>query len=210
MPRSLKRPVVAALGREDRRLQRDGVADLPAVASSPAPRRRWRRCGRPRQALRCAGGSSNSGYRSKIVRADREVREEVLRVLVDAAEPRRVRRPCFTPGVASICAVEAVRQHLRDRQPRGDHQAVGAGDVAAGVERHAHRIEHPEQQERRDHRQQRQQRAGLAAEQRGPDQVQVFHRIAPPVSAAAAAVRPACPCRGAACASRTRRPWDRG
>src|SRR3546814_521449 len=69
------------------------------------------------------------------------------------------------------------RQGLDERQPRAGLQAFGAVRALPGLgEAGAHAVEQAEQQERGQDRQQGQDGPGLAPEQFGPDQGQVFHR----------------------------------
>src|SRR6185437_1733147 len=67
-------------------------------------------------------------------------------------------------------------------------EAARARDAVAGRgERITHGVEQAEEHERRQHREQREQGAGLAPEERRPDEIEVFHDAARAASGAAAA-----------------------
>ena len=86
-----QRPVVAAAAREDRGLQRDGVTDLPAELLGQGFADDGAGAGLlPVFQLRRV--DLQFAVHVEVVGRHREVREEVLRILVDAAEPT-CRRP---------------------------------------------------------------------------------------------------------------------
>src|SRR6185437_10734905 len=110
------------------------------------------------------------------------------RVLIDAAKPVCIRHRGH-PGHRLDAHVEALRQlhreaHLRDCE----HAARALNTVPGGGERLAHGVEQAEQQERRHHREEREEGAGLAPEERRPDEIEVFHD--PAWAAASAATTP--------------------
>ena len=101
MPTSLKVQLLLPLGREDRGLQRDVVADLPPellrkrLADDAPVRVRVER-------LELLGRQRVLRIQVDEAGPDGEDGKEVLRILVDAAEPVRV-GDIPTPGIASIC-----------------------------------------------------------------------------------------------------------
>src|SRR6185437_11488815 len=166
------------LARKDRGLQRNLLADLPVVARGERLAHQ-RAVLRIRERLALLRRQHDVRIRGQVILVDREAEDEVLRVLVHAAEPVLVTH-AFHARNGRDARLQAFRQAGHDREPRGDDQPLIAREaVAATGECHADRVEQAEQQERRDDRDQREDRPRLAPEQCAPYQVEIFHDMAP-------------------------------
>ena len=115
---------------------------------------------------------------------DGDVREEVRRVLVDAAEPRLVRRDLDALGLLQPRLVRD-RQRHDEADLVNQHQPIGAGDLDAERERIPDRHQDAEQHERDEDRQQRERRPELPPPDVLPDERKELHdvsRISTPFS----------------------------
>ena len=135
--------------------------------------------------------------------------------------PRTAGRNCARPGRRRRRTASATRFHaghrldLRQQAHRqrlgeaglglGD-QAVGAEEIGAAGEHRVDRLQQAEQQEGRDQRQQGEARSASSCGTRRPRSVGRYFTD----TSVRRPRRPACPCPGARCAWRTRRPSDRG
>ena len=166
--------LAAALRLPDRRLDRDVVADFPAEAVGDRP------AGDGALAVFQPGLLLRLGQleflvdRQELLGLDGNLREEVLGVLVDAAEPAVV-----GDDVDAGHGLEPALVRFRQRHDQADlvdqDQAIHAGQVDAERERGADRHQQSEQDERDEHGEQREDRADLLAPQAAPQQRKEFH-----------------------------------
>ena len=110
----------------------------------------------------------------KFLRHHGILHEEILRVLVNAAEPGLVRRQRHA-GNPLHARLVAFRQHLDDGHLVPHHQPVLAGHADPARQRLFDRHQKTEQHERHQNRKQRQRRPQLLPLQIAPDEVEEFH-----------------------------------
>mmetsp|Transcript_44842 Transcript_44842/g.105634 ORF Transcript_44842/g.105634 Transcript_44842/m.105634 type:complete len:357 (+) Transcript_44842:977-2047(+) len=184
----LERPVLAAvLVREDGRLHGDLIADLPAEPARQPLADEDAVLGLGK-GLAMLGRDLHLGVDIEVVGRHRKAEHLVLGLLVGAAKPVRV-GGVLDPVDLRDARAQCYRQQLDEAELGAGLQAPRAvGALARLVEADAYRVEQPEQQEGRDDGHQGQQGAALAPEQRGPDEVEVFHGASPQAAAASASV----------------------
>ena len=128
------------------------------------------------KACRISGVNSKSSSRSRDVGLglNRHGNEEILRILIVAAEPVRVRDlPHAFEGAHAIEIGD--RQRLREIDLVDDDQPVGLGHVLAGIEGAFERGENAEDREGDQDRYDHQDRAQLLAEQILADEHEIVH-----------------------------------
>ena len=166
-------PAVAV--RIDGRSQGDLVADLPSVQIRERPSG-----DRPGthldEGLALRLGQNQLRIHVEIAFGlDREVREEVLRVLIDAPEPARVGHRLHA-GRRLDSGQIRIGQGLNQREARGGDEPIDPDDALRRVERHPHGVQHAEERKGRRYGKQRQQCARLLAHECGEEEGEVFHR----------------------------------
>jgi len=131
------------------------------------------------------------GHVQEFLRHDGHLREEVLGVLVNAAEPRLMRGQ-GDAGDPLHPRFVGFRQGLDNGNLVAHHQAILAGQGHAAGERLFDRRQKTEQNKRHHNREQRQDRAEFLPLQVAPDQVQELHRTYWAANAACWAASSAC------------------
>ena len=185
--RSLLRRIVDAIDVEfpggvigpskDRGLERNAIADLPPIflrrvdADDGA-----RAIGEPCLLL-IVRQIELRVHSQPALGVDRHVGKLVLRFLVVAAEPVRVRDVLDALDRPYPVAV-ALGQRHDDRNLVQDHQSIGASKLDPHAEGRAHRHQHAEQHERREDGQHGEDRADLPPQQVAPDDGQELHAAA--------------------------------
>ena len=166
-------PVAVLLG-PDRRLDRDLVADLPAEALGGLPAHDGTGPRFQPRLLLLRRKEHLRMHVQKFLRHDRILHEEVLRVLVDAAEPGLVGCQHDAGDPLHPCLV-ALGQQLDDRYLVPHDQPVRSRHGHPAGERLLDGRQVPEEDKRHDDGEQRQQRAQLLALQIAPDEIEVAH-----------------------------------
>ena len=199
MPDEVELPGLPLLRLPDRAGERDPIADLPAEALGEiAPDDRALPIGEPGLHLVGRQPELRVDLQERFG-LDRDVREEVRGLLVDAVEPRLVRGQLDAGRLLQPRQIRVGQRHDQAHLVNED-QPIEPGDVDAQAERRADRHQEPEEQERDEDREQRERRAELPPPDVLPDERQELHALAVPVRTPLSRCSVRC-ARSAACGS---------